>query len=61
MKRLVPLAPRTRSELREAVSYLVDQNPQAAKAILVAIEIALTRIAANPNSGAVRPALATPR
>jgi toxin ParE1/3/4 len=61
MKRLVPLAPRARSELREAVSYLADRNPQAAKAISVAIDIALTRIAANPDSGTVRPALAPPR
>ena len=52
------LAPRSQRELRDAIRWIVDDNPDAALALIAALRRTLIMLEANPLVGRTRPELA---
>lgn len=61
MSRPAVLVPAARQDLREAVTQIARDNPEAARRLRTRLETALRRLGANPAIGAQRPALAEAR
>lgn len=61
MSRPAVLVPAARQDLREAVTQIARDNPEAARRLRARLETALRRLGANPAIGAQRPALAEAR
>lgn len=55
------LAPAAQRDLREAVTRIARDNPDAARRLRARLETALRRLGDNPAIGAQRPALAEAR
>lgn len=52
------LAPRARVELRAAARHIAEDSPDAARALVAAVQAAAARIGAHPLIGAERPVYA---
>ena len=61
MTRPAVFAPAARADLRQAVTWIAQDNPVAARALADAAVRAAARLGANPRLGAARPALAGDR